>query len=220
MNTPHTPQTAALAAPTPPTLDADVLHASKSAGVESAWTREAVRKLIHLGMVILPAWIWWAPDAWRSPGLLLALAAVLSADVLRAVWRPWARWIEGWSRLYRRPRERVLWVGVHAMFVSAWLLSWNVSPATAVLCLSYGVFGDAAASLVGMRSGRAPRKSGQGSVACFLTCCVIGIVLLPHDPVRVVLGAGAATAFERYSGPIDDNLTIPLGTAIVLALLS
>jgi dolichol kinase len=187
---------------------------------QAAWTHELVRKLVHLAMVVLPVWIWWAPDAWRSPGLLLALALVASADLLRRVWTPWARWIEACSRRYRRPRERRVWWGVHAMFVSAWLLSWSVSPQLAVLCLCYGIFGDAAAALVGKRSTGGRRKSARGSLACFLVCGVTGVVLVPHDAVRILLGAAVATGLERHSGPIDDNLSIPLGTAIVLSLVS
>jgi dolichol kinase len=43
---------------------------------------------------------------------------------------------------------------------------------------------------------------------------------MPGEASRIVVGALAATLLERFSGPIDDNLTMPLGAAIVLALVA
>lgn len=204
--------------------DADVpLEARQEASTawsDCRWENELVRKGIHLGMVVLPVWIATAPAAWRSRGLVLALLLLLSADVLRRVWNPWARWIEGWSRPYRRPQERHLWVGVHAMVLSAWVLSWSVAPRIAVLSLCFGVFGDAAAALVGMRRRGTAGKSLLGSLACFVACVGVGVLLLPQHPGALLAGAVTATLCERFSGPIEDNLTIPLGAAIVLSLLT
>ena len=172
------------------------------------WKAELVRKLIHMAMVVLPAWIVWAPAGARSRGLFLALVVLVGADVLRSVWTPWASWIEARSRPYRRPHETRFWVGVHAMVLSAWILSWSVETDIAVASLCYGIFGDAAAALVGMRT------------ACFLVCCGIGVAVWPGDALRIVVGASVATACERWSGRVDDNLTMPLGSALALALLS
>jgi dolichol kinase len=187
------------------------------------WRRELVRKLVHVGMVVLPAWIWWSPPAWRSHGLLLAVLLALCIDLLRRVWKPWAHWIDTKASAYARPRESRLWFGVHAMFLAAWILSWSVSPQTAVVSCCYGIFGDAAAALVGLRR-RAPTarptKSVRGSAACFVTCIAVGLLWMPGEASRIVVGALAATLLERFSGPIDDNLTMPLGAAIVLALVA
>lgn len=199
--------------------------ADKRPAAQGTWQREAIRKLIHLGMVVLPAWVWWSPPSWRSRGLLLALLLVLGADLLRRVWKPWARWIDGWAAAYSRPREHHLWVGVHAMFVAAWILSWSVSRDIAVASLSYGVFGDAAAALIGVRrnNGEGSRASGKsllGSTGCFLTCVAVGWLMFPGNRQMILLGAMTATILERFSGRIDDNLTMPLGAAIVLSLVA
>ena len=187
------------------------------------WQHEAVRKAIHLAMVVLPVWVWWAPSFWRSRGLLLAFIAVLTADLLRRVWKPWAQWIQHRALAYSRPQESTFWVGVHAMFLAAWLLSWSVPRDIAVGSLCYGVFGDAAAAVVGWRRPTELSHSGKsyrGSLACFVTCLGVGWLLFPGNREMILLGAGTATFLERFSGPIDDNLSIPLGSALVLSFVA
>jgi dolichol kinase len=184
------------------------------------WKNEAIRKSIHLAMVVLPAWIWWSPESWRSHGLLLASLAVLTADLLRRVWSPWAHAVDRWALPYTRPSEGRLWWSVHGMFLSAWILSWSVSRDIAVGSLCYGVFGDAAAALVGWQQNRSSSKSLRGSLACFVTCVAVGWLLFPTDGVRILAGAASATLLERFSGPVDDNLTIPLGSALVLSFVA
>lgn len=93
--------------------------------------------------------------------------------------------------------------------------------ATAIL---YLILGDAMASLVGMRW-QGPFWPGQqkrigGSVACWLTCLLIGFVLLrPHYGWHgVILGATTATFIEVGFARLDDNVTIPVASALVLML--
>ena len=183
------------------------------------WRQEFGRKTVHLAMAVLPAWLWWAPSELRSHGLVFAFAGVLSADLLRRVWKPWARWIDDKSRAYSRQHERHLWLGVHAMILSAWILSWTTSRELATACMCYSIFGDAAAALVGKHRNPAGGKSFAGSAACFAVCLVIGLLLFPERGLIAILGATTATLLERFSGPFNDNLMVPLGTAGVLSLL-
>lgn len=199
------------------------------------WRQEFGRKTIHLAMGVLPAWLWWAPPELRAHGLVFAFVVVLGADLLRRVWKPWKQWIDQRTQAYSRPHEQHLWVGVHAMILSAWILSWATSRELAAACMGYSVFGDAAAAMVGARrqaahgqSMMAPTATGQattqktisGSAACLAVCVAIGWLLFPDRGEMIILGATAATLLERYSGPLNDNLTVPLGSACVLLLLA
>ena len=188
------------------------------------WRQEFGRKTIHMAMAVLPAWLWWAPSAVRSHGLVFAFVGVLSVDLLRRVWKPWGKWIDQLSRNYARPNEQHLWVSVHAMILSAWILSWATPRELATACMCYSIFGDAAAAMVGARRQAATArpsagKSVSGSIACFVVCVAFGVLLFPERGWMVMLGAATATLLERYSGPLNDNLTVPLGSAIVLMLL-
>lgn len=78
---------------------------------------------------------------------------------------------------------------------------------------------DPAASYVGQRWGRTPFLGGtvRGSLAFFV---VAGAILaLRHDLPVALAAAIAVTLAERRSWPLDDNLTIPVACAAVLALM-
>jgi dolichol kinase len=95
--------------------------------------------------------------------------------------------------------------------------------ATALL---YLVLGDGVASLAG-KGLKGPRwfrsdKRISGSVACFLMCAAAGAALLRPDMGwgLILAGAAAATLIEMGPVPLNDNLVIPAGSALVWALLT
>jgi dolichol kinase len=80
--------------------------------------------------------------------------------------------------------------------------------------------GDPAASYVGRRWGR-HRIPGDGSIegtAVFFVVA-LGVLLAFFPPLYAVLGCVAATVVERIPWPLDDNLTLPLGTGAALMAL-
>ena len=82
--------------------------------------------------------------------------------------------------------------------------------------------GDTFAALVGINFGKRwyikQNKSLEGSLACFVSCSVFGI--FGWKSFLAVLGALAATLAELSNIPIDDNITIPIFSALVMTLLS
>jgi dolichol kinase len=98
-----------------------------------------------------------------------------------------------------------------------------VEPLPLLVCaLLYLIFGDTAASLVGKRL-QGPRWPGSekrfsGSLACLTVCLIIGATLLRpmYGWHGVVAGAITATLLEWSVLPINDNLTIPVGSSLVL----
>ena len=97
----------------------------------------------------------------------------------------------------------------------------------AITCLSFLVLGDMFAAIIGTRFGRTkilPNKSLEGSLACFAVCLVIGLFiarLFPEHltPQIVTIGAFTATIVEMLPLGIDDNLTIPLISGLVMQIL-
>ena len=94
------------------------------------------------------------------------------------------------------------------------------------LCSVYLVLGDMTAAIIGISYGRLRLpwwgKSVEGSVAMWLMCLLVGTVVFWHvrlSEYPVVVGATVATLSElMLGGVIDDNLCIPLCSALALHL--
>jgi len=97
----------------------------------------------------------------------------------------------------------------------------------AIVCLSFLILGDMFAAIIGKKFGRTKiiaNKSLEGSLACFAACLVIGLFvawLFPTHltPQIIAIGALTATIVELFSLGIDDNLTIPLISGLVMQIL-
>jgi dolichol kinase len=128
------------------------------------------------------------------------------------------------------------------LFGSTWYLIgcfWTLvlfPPIIAITAILFLNVGDLAAALVGMSYGETKlliisnifggpptKKSLEGSLACFVTCMVVGMGVffggVPMFEYIVFMGALGATLGELIPG-IDDNVTIPLvsGTAMTFAV--
>ena len=103
------------------------------------------------------------------------------------------------------------------------------SPAVACVSICYLVVGDMCAALFGIafggekcvvKLGRHGNKSVEGSVAMFIACIVVGLLLFAEEPLAeypVVLGAVVATVVELFEPfAVNDNLSIPVFTGLAL----
>ena len=93
----------------------------------------------------------------------------------------------------------------------------------AIMAFTVLIFADLTAALVGTRYGRHRflAKSVEGSAAFFVTAVLIMIILprasgIPGDLAVGITAALAATIVEAADFGIDDNLSVPLTTGIVL----
>jgi acyl phosphate:glycerol-3-phosphate acyltransferase len=95
----------------------------------------------------------------------------------------------------------------------------------AVLAILFLSLGDPAAALVGTWQGRTRRwgKSLEGNAACLVVC--LGVALLAsyvlHGPPLLVAMSGAllAAVFQALPLPINDNLTIPIGSGLGMLIV-
>jgi dolichol kinase len=100
----------------------------------------------------------------------------------------------------------------------------------AVASLTFLAIGDVAAAVVGERYGRIKllNKSLEGTITFFITAFLAGLVLmqLPRMQIEglnfqlVIWGALTATLVEFFSFEIDDNLTVPIITSLVMKIIS
>lgn len=98
------------------------------------------------------------------------------------------------------------------------------NPTIAIISLLFLDLGDLMAALVGLTFGRIKiygGKSLEGCLACFFTCVAIG--LIGFSNVRLseyitVAGALAATLTELFLDQVNDNLSIPVVSGLVMTL--
>lgn len=95
----------------------------------------------------------------------------------------------------------------------------------AATALFYAAVGDAVAAAIGERLGRAKlgTKSLEGTTAFFVSSLGVGAILilagLQLTWAAVAVGALAAALVELAPIPVDDNLTVPIVAAGVMALM-
>lgn len=191
--------------------------------------RELLRKALHLLALIIPAIIFFLGTL---PALLIlgpSAAVFLCLDYLRARSARVGRWIEAYFGSLMRTEEKSLpgqkpvingstWVLVTAVLL---LLLFPAYIAAAALTLF--LLGDAVAAMVGSRYGRIywgkSRKTVEGSLA-FLAAALLVVLLFPG--IKFWPGAAAsvcACLAELPSGPLNDNLRVPLVAAAAMLAL-
>jgi glycerol-3-phosphate acyltransferase PlsY len=90
----------------------------------------------------------------------------------------------------------------------------------AIVCLGFLTLGDLFAALIGKKWGRIKlfsQKSLEGSLACFTVCALIA--LIKFHPVIAITGAIVATLIELLPTGLDDNVTMPLISGVVMQML-
>jgi dolichol kinase len=125
--------------------------------------------------------------------------------------------------LRERERQRISGFTYYCFGVSLsfFLFPWEVA-ITSVLFL---IFGDPMAATVGTLYGKralAKGKSLEGSLACFITCFMIATVLcgvgfIPLSWFPFALLAGLSGALAEFLAFLDDNLTIPVISGLLLS---
>lgn len=93
--------------------------------------------------------------------------------------------------------------------------------------IAFLAVGDTMAALIGLTHGRTKiftlRKTLEGMIACFLSCALVSYVLsiLPNVnlPFKIgLIGAGIATIIEILPLEVNDNVLIPLVSAISMQI--
>lgn len=121
--------------------------------------------------------------------------------------------------------------GTTFIVIGAYILVFFFPRPITTLALLFLAIGDPVASAVGVLYGRdriVGKKTLQGAIACFGVCFLISLiffvsrgVLTERLMVASLLAGLIGTLAEIIPvGPLDDNLTLPLVSAIFLLLLS
>ena len=148
-----------------------------------------------------------------------ALAVLLAFDLFRLNWErgneivyrllPW---------LLKDQERRTLNTSVY-FALSCLICVTFFERRVATLSIALLCVGDPAAAIVGTRYGsiRILNKSLQGSLACFVSCYAVSRLMF--DPTISFWAALTATFFELISSRLNDNLSVPIFSGLMVTSL-
>jgi dolichol kinase len=180
------------------------------------------RRAFHAvnGVAIAAAVTWWPFSNAAAVGVLGSIVlGLLAFDVVRLTMPAANTLFFTWFGRLASPREAEgvassTWYMMGITFAVA--IAPGPAGVSAILVMSLA---DPAASYFGRRWGRRPFLGGsvEGSVVFLLIALA---VLLPRHALPAAVGVAlVATLLERRSWPLDDNLAVPVGCALILRVL-
>ena len=191
--------------------------------------KELKRKIIHLIGLLIPICYYF----FREEDKIIAIIILLSLTVIYFFLellrltnkRVQRHFLIRFSSLLRSHEKQKI-TGTGYYLLSAVLSVSLFKKELAIACLSFLVLGDMFAAIIGTRFGRTrifENKSLEGSLACFVVCMVIGLFvawLFPgHLSLKIItIGAFTATIVELLPLGLDDNLTIPFISGLVMEI--
>ena len=186
--------------------------------------QELLRKSTHLCALIIPGSYYFF-DLSRAEMLAVMIPAALAMTIIDiARLRHWALWERLAGRVIGsmiRPHEKAGdFSGATYILATVCIVVAIFSKPIAVACLAFIMVGDTFAALVGRRWGRHRfgQKSWEGSSACLVSLLVVA-GFTPDLPLSIgILGAIVATIVEALPWKIDDNVTVPLISGLVMTL--
>ena len=161
--------------------------------------------------------------------LLIPLGVVsfilLAVDILRFRNLRMKRWFSSFFKPLLREEEGRSLTSASYMFVASFIALLVFQRDIVVLILCFLAVGDAVAKVIGSYIGkrRLFGKTLEGSLACFVSCIMVGFALyyagLSVSPLVILLGSISATVIEAMPFPINDNLTMPLSAGLVIMVM-
>jgi len=181
---------------------------------------QVYRKVWHISFLWAPvAYYYWLDNRTAVVLSLLALTFFFVLDLIRL------NWSRGNEIAYRhfswllREGERKGFNTSIYFALSCLVCALFFEKRVTVLCIALLCVGDPVAAIVGTRYGtiRILNKSLQGSLACFVACFLVAQILF--DPVIAFWAAITATFFELISSRLNDNLSVPIFSGLMVTML-
>ena len=190
--------------------------------MEISLYNEFKRKGMHLFALTIPIGYYLLPKKIALFILVPFAVGSILVDVIRLRKLPLANFFNWFLGPILREHESYSLTGSsHILAASALTIAVFPKKEVAIAAIVYVILGDIAAALIGRVYGKTKieKKSLEGSLA-FLSVCLLIALILPGLPFWIgAIGALVATAVEALSIPIDDNLSVPLLSGLVMQIL-
>lgn len=191
-------------------MDEDV-----SAGMTVTIDSHLPRKLFHLVAASLIPTIYYfetIPRHWTVALTFIVTLAWIIGDTAR-IKSDWVnRFFKTLFKGFMKIKEENSLTGSSYVLIGSSFSLLLFSPAIACASIYFMSIGDPSAALAGKAFGRARFANGKtiaGSAVMLATCLLIGYAITGLA-LMAAAGAVAATVAELFTGPLDDNLSIPL----------
>lgn len=186
---------------------------------------ETLRKSIHLSSLVIPFGYRYVLGFDKKLAFIIILIALV-VSVIIEMHRFWERSFRKTFYLLfgniLRKHEIMNYTGATFLLLSSLLCIAIFEPHVASASIAFLSIGDTFAALVGINFGKRKfirnGKSLEGSLACFASCLIFGLWWL-NNPWLAIFGALAATLAELLNTYLDDNIVIPMSSAVVMTLL-
>lgn len=181
------------------------------------------RALFHLAFqTALLAAAWFLPKT----AIILVVALLCLVFILLEVVRLYSAavndWFFSWFGILLRQNERTRVTGALFVLVASLVVFAVFSKEIAIMALMFLAVGDPAAAVIGklVRGHKVFLKTLEGNLACLVACLAAGFLLksfgLEGSSTMVVAGSFAAAFIQALPVPVNDNLSIPLFSALVM----
>ena len=192
---------------------------------------EIYRKAIHISSLWMPLFIYLAPQEWTL--FLFGGGFILNTMIEYANYRRYKWASKSFGRLFFRTlraketvRDKFRPTGSMYVLAAAFLCSLLFSKPIAAISLTVMLTADAAAALIGKFYGKRKiykKKTLEGTTAFFACALLINMLFNPLSTFTYagVLACLAATFSELFEDKIkiDDNLSVPLLSGLILTIL-
>ena len=177
---------------------------------------EFSRKIFHLLNMVIPLiHVYFIED---RVGMLIFLSLMLIIcffiEVLRTRYFILHKFFKNYLHFMMRDFEKEGEItGATWVFAGSLFTIMLIPKPFCIVALFFLAVGDTFAALVGMNYSflKIGRKTLSGSTACFVTCCIIGLLFNYNlNTSTIMFGAFIATLSELSSMKINDNLSIPI----------
>lgn len=193
---------------------------------ENRWksmARELRRKSIHLLGLGIPIIYYFIgkPTALVFVGFFVSIA--LFVELSKTLFPSFrGLFLRFFSPMLRSHERKGRITGATYYLIGSFLCILFFSKNLALVCLCFLILGDLFAAVVGKQWGRTKllnKKSLEGSVACFVVCALVALMMKYPPPIIALAGALTATLVELFPTGIDDNITMPLVSGLVMQLI-
>lgn len=184
---------------------------------------ELVRKGIHLCALTIPVGYSLMPFL----PAILAVSAAAGISILLDIarfrgWRLWKIVAVILTPIIRDHEFKGSFIGASYILTTSAVTIALFPKTIAVAAIVFIIIGDTAAAIIGRLLGRhrlIGKKTIEGSLACLVSLILVSFLIPGLPLVAGLAGALAATLAEAFSGKIDDNLTVPIISGLVMLLV-
>src|SRR4030066_1248988 len=182
---------------------------------------EYKRKGIHLFALTIPIGYYFLPQKAALMVLIPVTLISIALDFIRILELPGYRLLNYLFGPMLRVHEEADLTGGPVILFATVLSVFLFAKPVALTAISFIILGDISSALIGRKYGVVAfgDKTLEGSLGFFLACLLV-VVIIPDLPLLTGLaGAAVATLVEAIDLKVDDNLTVPLISGLIMELL-